>query len=189
MTVELDFGGKSVVVIGGTSGLNRGIAEGFAKHGAQVAVASRKQEKVDDTVQSLLQLGAEKASGKAFDVRDFDAVKDGLAAFHKDIGEFDILVSGAAGSFAATAVDMSVNAFKAVVDIDLMGTIHVMKAAYPYLRRPGASVINISAPQAYMPFEGQSHACAAKAGVDQITRTLSLEWGKDGDEPPLGGPI
>ena len=55
-----------------------------------------------------------------------------------------------------------------------------MKSAFPYLTRPGASVINISAPQAFLAMPMQSHVCAAKAGVDMLTRTLALEWG------PLG---
>ncbi|MEL7029910.1 MAG: SDR family oxidoreductase [Pseudomonadota bacterium] len=180
MTVTIDFADRVVVVVGGTSGINRGVAEAFASHGARLAVASRSQEKVDDTVKALREAGAGEAIGAAFDVRDPKAVAESLAAFREELGAFDIVVSGAAGNFPAFGADMSVNAYKSVIDIDLMGTIHVMKGVYPLLKRPGASIINISAPQAYMPYETQSHVCAAKAGVDQITRTLALEWGREG---------
>jgi NAD(P)-dependent dehydrogenase (short-subunit alcohol dehydrogenase family) len=179
MSISLDFCGKVVVVVGGTSGINRGIAELFAVHGAKVAVASRKQEKVDDTVARLQQLGAD-AMGFVADVRELEAVETGLQAVHERFGDFDVVVSGAAGNFPALANDLSGNAFKSVVDIDLRGTFHVMKAVYPLLRKPGASVINISAPQAFIPMKAQVHVCAAKAGVDMITRTLALEWGSVG---------
>jgi len=179
MAITLDFNGKVVVVVGGTSGINRGIAELFAAHGAKVAVASRKKEKVDDTVARLKALGAD-AIGFAADVRDPEALEAGLQTVHQRFGAFDVVVSGAAGNFPALAADMTVNAFKSVLDIDLNGTFHVMKAVYPLLKKPGASVINISAPQALMPMKAQIHVCAAKAGVDMITRTLALEWGGEG---------
>lgn len=180
MSITLSFENKTVVVVGGTSGINRGIAEAFASHGAEVAVASRSQDKVDDTVAALKAAGASKAIGHAFDVRDPDAVAAGLAHFHAALGDFDVLVSGAAGNFPALFADMSINAIRTVIEIDLVGTVHVMKAAYGLLRKPGASIINISAPQGYQPSEAQGHVGAAKAGIDQITRVLALEWGPEG---------
>jgi NAD(P)-dependent dehydrogenase (short-subunit alcohol dehydrogenase family) len=142
-------------------------------------VASRSQQKVDDTLASLEALGAE-AMGFCADVRDAEAVEAGIRATHQRFGDFDVIVSGAAGNFPSQANDLSVNGFKAVVDIDLLGTFHVMKAVFPCLRKPGASVVNISAPQAFLPMVAQVHVCAAKAGVDMVTRTLALEWGRSG---------
>jgi NAD(P)-dependent dehydrogenase (short-subunit alcohol dehydrogenase family) len=95
-------------------------------------------------------------------------------------GEIDVLVSGAAGNFLCEAKDMSSNGFKVVIDIDLVGTFHVLRQAYEHLRKPGAAVVNITAPQSFIPMRYQAHACAAKAGVDQLTRVLALEWGAAG---------
>jgi NAD(P)-dependent dehydrogenase (short-subunit alcohol dehydrogenase family) len=179
MQASFDFTGKRVFVFGGTSGINLGIARCFAKAGADVAVASRSQDKVDAAVEELESLGS-KAAGYSLDVRDVEAVEAALARHQESAGGIDILVSGAAGNFPALAADMSPNGFKAVVDIDLLGSFHVLKSALPYLTRPGASVINISAPQAFLAMPMQSHVCAAKAGVDMLTRTLALEWGPMG---------
>ncbi len=177
--ISFDFKDKTVVVIGGTSGINRGIAEAFAEQGARVAVASRSQEKVDDTVAALKALGAE-SIGFTADVREYEALERGFSEVHEAFGCIDVLVSGAAGNFPALAAEMSPNGFRSVVDIDLMGTYHVMRAAFPFLTKPGASVVNISAPQSVLAMVGQAHVCAAKAGVDMITKTLALEWGVEG---------
>lgn len=180
MSATFDFTNKTVFVVGGTSGINLGIACGFARWGARVAVASRKQDKVNAAIAKLKELGAD-AFGVTFDVRDFAAVEAGFAK----VGEFfggsiDVLISGAAGNFPARVNDMSANAVRSVVEIDLLGTFHVMKACYQYLTKPGASVVNISAPQAFLPMSHQAHVCSAKAGVDMVTRSLSIEWGADG---------
>lgn len=179
MQASFDFSGHQVFVFGGTSGINLGIARCFAAAGADVAVASRSQEKVDAAVAQLTALGST-SHGYSLDVRDVEAVRNALAQHHELAGDLDILVSGAAGNFPAFANDMSANAFKSVVDIDLLGSFHVLQSAFQYLKKPGASVINISAPQAYLAMPMQSHVCAAKAGVDMLTRTLALEWGPAG---------
>ncbi len=179
MALTLDFTGKHVFVFGGTTGINFGIAETFAKHGAKVSVASRKQNNVDTAIGALAASGG-KVVGVTADVRDFDAVGRAFDTSCKQLGSVDVLVSGAAGNFLAAVNELSPNGFRVVVDIDLIGTFHVMRAAYPHLSKPGAAVINITAPQSFVPMRYQANVCAAKAGVDQMTRVLALEWGGEG---------
>jgi len=179
MNNPIDYKGKTVFIAGGTSGINLGVAEEFARAGARLAVLSRNPDKVDAAVATLSGHGVS-AMGVAADVRDYEAVEDAFRKVETDMGPLDVLVSGAAGNFPARALDMSSKGFRAVVDIDLVGTFHVMRAGYQSLRKPGACVINISAPQAFVPAPLQSHVCAAKAGVDMLTRVLALEWGEAG---------
>lgn len=179
MSLRIDFSDQHVFVAGGTSGINFGIAEGFACAGARLSVLSRSQEKVDAAVASLSETGRP-ARGYSADVRNYEAVEQALASAREQNGDIDVLISGAAGNFPAAVLDMSTNAFRAVVDIDLIGTFNVLRSGHQFLRRPGARVINISAPQSYVPVPLQAHVCAAKAGVDMLTRVLALEWGGQG---------
>jgi len=174
-----NFSGRAVFVAGGTSGINLGIAEAFAKAGAKVAVLGRSQERLDQALATLRASGGEMA-GFSADVRDPAAVAAALKSTHETFGAIDVLVSGAAGNFPSPALGMSPNGFKAVVDIDLLGTFNVLRLAHEFLRKPGASIVNISAPQALIPMAMQAHVCAAKAGVDMLTRVLAIEWGGDG---------
>jgi len=177
-----DFKDRTVFVAGGTSGINLGIAKAFAAAGARVFVISRDKDKVAAAVGSIGAdaLDASHAAGASADVRDADAVAKAFRTCHQAFGDIDVLVSGAAGNFPARANDISSNGFRAVLEIDVLGTHHVMTAGWSYLTKPGASVINISAPQAFVAMTHQVHVCAAKAGVDMITRTLALEWGPAG---------
>ena len=179
MNSFFNYSGKTVFVAGGTSGINLGIAHAFARAGAKLAVVSRKQDKVDAAVAELKATGGE-AIGYAADVRDYASVEAALKNTHAKFGEIDILISGAAGNFPAPAMGISPNGFKSVIDIDLIGSFHVLRAAFPLIRKPGGCIIQISAPQAYNPMEFQMHVCAAKAGVDMLTRVGAMEWG------PLG---
>lgn len=175
----MNFRNKVVFVAGGTTGINFGIAESFAAAGARVAVLSRKQDKVDAAVAALTAKGGE-AIGYAADVRSIEALDAAMAATAAQWGPIDVLISGAAGNFVSEAESLSANGFKTVIDIDLLGCFNVMKAAFPHLRKPGAAIVNISAPQSWLPTPMQIHVCAAKAGIDQVTRTAAMEWGPKG---------
>ena len=171
--------GKTAFVTGGGSGIGQRMAERFAEHGAKVMLVGRKQEKLDAAAAAIRASGGA-AETSATDVRDYAAVEAALQKTRERLGEVDILVCGAAGNFPAPVLGMSANGFKAVIDIDLLGTFNTCRAAYAHLRKPGASIISISANHASMPIAYQSHVCAAKAGVDLLTRTLAIEWGPDG---------
>ena len=173
------FQGRHVFVAGGSSGINFGIAQAFARAGARLTVISRSADKVDAAAAALQALGAQ-AQGLPADVRQPEALTHAFTQAVQRFGAIDVLVSGAAGNFLARGADMSPNAFKTVVDIDLLGSFNVLRLAWPHLQKPGASVLQISAAQAYVPTPYQAHVCAAKAGVDMLTRTLALEWGPEG---------
>ncbi|MEY4752197.1 MAG: hypothetical protein RIQ60_4411 [Pseudomonadota bacterium] len=173
------FAGRHVFVAGGSSGINFGIAQAFARAGAHLSIISRSADKVAAAVAALQALGTE-AFGMAADVRQPEALQAAYTQAVARFGPIDVLISGAAGNFLARAAEMSPNAFKTVVDIDLLGSFNVVHAAYPHLRKPGASVVQISAGQSFIATPFQAHVCAAKAGVDMLTRVLALEWGAEG---------
>ena len=173
------FNGKRAFVAGGSSGINLGIAARLGALGAEVGIFSRSQEKIDSALNLLREAGIT-ASGYTGDVRQYDTVAAAFSEFASSGGGIDFVVSGAAGNFVAPAMGMSPNAFRAVVEIDLLGTYHVMRASYEHLRRPGASLINISAVQSSQAIPFQSHVCSAKAGIDMLTKALAVEWGPAG---------
>jgi peroxisomal 2,4-dienoyl-CoA reductase len=172
--------GKTAFVTGGGTGIGKEIARTLGAHGARLAIMSRRQPVLDAAVTELENdgIGALAVPG---DVRDPLAVRDSLDAALSSLGSLDIVVNNAAGNFPAPASRISPKGFKAVVDIDLLGTYNVSRLAFDvWLRDHGGNIVNISAP-----FEGkgvalQAHVAAAKAGVDSLTRTCAVEWGRHG---------
>jgi NAD(P)-dependent dehydrogenase (short-subunit alcohol dehydrogenase family) len=174
------FAGKTVFIAGGSSGINLGIGLRFAELGAHVSIISRDAERVAGATKELEACGGGQAMGRAADVRDYGAVEESLKATYDRFGPIDVLVSGAAGNFLAPVVGLSANAFRTVVEIDLIGTFNVFRASWEYLAKPGASLLAITAAQGARPTMFQSHACAAKAGINLLTQTLAMEWGPAG---------
>ena len=124
---------RVALITGGGTGICRGIALAFARHGCDIAITSRKIEHLEPTVAALRALGV-RAVAKVADVRDPAAVNAAVAAVVSELGRLDILINGAAGNFICLAENLSPNGFGTVVDIDLKGTFNVSRAALPHLR-------------------------------------------------------
>lgn len=171
--------GKVAYVAGGTRGFNLAIAKRFAEQGAKVAVMSRDEERCASSAQEIVDAGGE-AIGLPADVRDYDRVAETMQQTADTFGGLDIVVAGQAGNFYSPALGMSSNGFKSVMDIDLLGTFNLFRASFEHLRRPGASLFAITAPEAVKPLPFQSHVCSAKAGVNALIKSLAIEWGPGG---------
>ncbi|HKC24000.1 MAG TPA: SDR family oxidoreductase [Thermoanaerobaculia bacterium] len=171
--------GRVALVTGGGTGICRGIALAFAREGAAVAVTSRKSEPLEKTAGEIEALGA-RALAVAADVRDPQAVGHAVEETVARLGGLDILVNGAAGNFLCKAEDLSSNGFGTVVDIDLKGTFHACRSAFPHLSKKGGVILSISATLHYGATPMQLHVSAAKAGIDALTRNLAAEWGVHG---------
>lgn len=173
------FGGKTVFVTGGGSGINLGVAKNFAALGAHVAICGRTRERLDVAGRELEAIGA-KVFTKVADVREPAALQAAVDETRQALGPIDVLVCGAAGNFLCRAEDLSPNGFKTVIDIDLLGSFHAARASLAQLKETKGTILFVSAGMAYMPYAFQVHAGAAKAGIENLMKNLALEWGHYG---------
>ena len=125
--------GKTALISGGGTGICRGLALALAAHGCDVAITSRKADHLEPTALEIEALGRRSLAVVA-DVRDPAAVDAAVERTVDELGRLDILVNGAAGNFLCLAENLSPNGFGAVVDIDLKGTFHLSKSAFPHLK-------------------------------------------------------
>ena len=168
--------GQVALITGGGTGIGFGIAELLAELGAHVVLASRKPEHLDPSVQALTAKGW-KASAVRVDVRDVELVHAMVAEVTATHGRIDLLVNNAAGNFYVPSADMSPNAWKSVLEIDLYGSFFCTQAVFPVMKEQGGGrVVSISMTLHYRGWPLMAHATAAKAGIDALTRTLAVEW-------------
>ncbi len=171
--------GKVAFVTGGATGITGGVARAMMEAGAKLAITSRKEENLIARKQFIEENGGECFAVVA-DVRDYAAVENAIAKTVEHYGKIDIVVNGAAGNFLVKPEELSANGFGTVIDIDTKGTFNVCRAAFEELKKSSGQILNISATLHYTATPMQIHVSAAKAGVDAITRNLSVEWGKHG---------
>ncbi|KAF9133898.1 hypothetical protein BGW39_008653 [Mortierella sp. 14UC] len=172
--------GKVAFVTGGGSGICKGMAEALARHGAKVTIVSRTFSKLEAAAKEMRASTGGEIFPVAADVRDPKQVQAAVDAHIAHYGRLDILINGAAGNFLSLSQHLSFNAFRSVIEIDLIGTFNTTKCCFPHLKASKGSIINVSATLPYNGQVFQSHACAAKAGVDALSLVWANEWG------PLG---
>jgi citronellol/citronellal dehydrogenase len=173
------FKGKVIIVTGGGSGIGRCTAHELAALGAQVVITGRKQEKLDHVAAEITEDGG-KVSTLVCDIRKEEEVKATIAAVISEFGRIDGLVNNAGGQFPAPLNMISANGFEAVVRNNLQGTFLMMREAYnQWMQEHGGSIVNMTADM-WGGMPGMGHSGAARAGVDNLTKTAAIEWAKSG---------
>ena len=164
--MDLGLAGRVVLVTGGVRGVGAGISAVFASQGAIVVTCARRP-----------------VEGLPFefhncDVRDPDAVAVLIDTIVAEHGRLDVVVNNAGGSPYALAAEASPRFHQKIVELNLLGMLHVSQAANAVMQRQdhGGSIISISSISGRRPSPGTAAYAAAKAGVDSLTTTLAVEW-------------
>jgi citronellol/citronellal dehydrogenase len=184
--------GQTAMVTGGGSGIGLATALEFARLGANVAICGRTAEKLEQARATLAEIAADAAHERGdtigdvifatpCDIREPDQVERFVQSTRERFGTIDILVNNAGGQFAAPAQSISAKGFAAVVRNNLEGTFFVTRevANQAMIPAKGGRIINITA-NVYRGFPGMVHTGAARAGVENMTMTLAVEWSRYG---------
>jgi len=164
--INLGLTGKVVLVTGGVRGVGAGISAVFADQGATVVTCARRP--VEDLPYEF----------HACDVRDDDAVRGLIEAVVATHGRIDVVVNNAGGSPHALAAEASANFSRKIIELNLLAPLLVAQHANAVMQTQdsGGSIVNITSVSGHRPSPGTAAYSAAKAGVDNLTATLAVEW-------------
>lgn len=163
------------LVTGGGSGIGYAIAEQMLRAGASVCISGRKEDKLRQAVDQLAAYG--NVCYCVCDIRELEQVQNLADFLDSQYGRLHILVNNAGGQFPSLAEQITPKGFQAVINNNLNGTWNVTYTLANRFFIPSrmGNIINIIA-NIYRGFPGMMHTGAARAGVDNMTKTLAVEW-------------
>lgn len=162
--------GDIAVVTGGSSGIGKAIVERYLEAGAQVVIADIDEERGASVADDL------GCQFEACDVRDYDQVKSVVESTVDEYGKLDIIVNNTGIASETSLEEMELEEWEQVIDIDLGGVMHGMKAALPYLEESNGTVINIASIYGLVGGKGAASYSAAKGGVVSLTQQVAIDY-------------
>ncbi len=174
------FEGQVAIVTGGGTGIGLAVARELGRLGARVAICGRRPEPLAEAAASLRGAGVE-VHHETADIRDPESIARFVESVRAALGGADVLVNNAGGQFPSPAQHISPRGFEAVVRNNLLGTwnfTHAVANAI-FLPQKRGRIVNVIAEVA-RGFPGMAHTGAARAGVDNLTKTLAIEWAQFG---------
>ena len=172
--------GKVVVVLGGTSGIGRAIAVGFAQAGANVVASSRRSKLVSETAEELKAIGG-KTIALTCDVCDQQSLSVLCEKVVEELGSVDVLVVSSGVLFRSDSIEMPENELVRIIDTNLNGTFRANQVIGRQMIQQGkGSIVNISSIAGYRSILGLAPYSASKAAVSSLTATLACEWAPSG---------
>ena len=177
-----EYAGKNVLVTGGGTGLGKKIATFYSKLGANVVISSRKQEVIDKTAKEIMDLTSGEVFAFPLDVRNHDSVLELKKKLSSNQLFPDVIVNNAAGNFISPTERLSYNAWNSVLDIVLKGTFDITLEFGREMIHSGIGgvILNISATYGQTGSGYVVPSSVAKAGCDNLVKSLGAEWGKYG---------
>jgi citronellol/citronellal dehydrogenase len=173
------FGGQTAIVTGGGSGIGRCIAHELASLGATVMLSGRKSDKLDTVAAEITEAGG-KADTLVCNIRSEDEIKALISQTVERHGKIDVLVNNAGGQFMAPPEGISTKGWNAVIETNLTGTFMMCREVFSgWMGKHGGAICNIVA-NFWRGMPMMSHTGAARAGVANLTKSLSLAWAKNG---------
>ncbi len=174
------FVGDVALVTGGGTGIGLQVARELGTLGAKIAICGRRPEPLEEAKRSLEKDGIE-VLAQTCDIRKPEEVAALLDAILARFGRIDILVNNAGGQFPSAAEHVSPKGFEAVVRNNLLGTWTMIQAVAQKAMIPQGRgrIVNMTA-QVVRGFPGMVHTGAARAGVENLTKTLAVEWAHHG---------
>jgi len=174
--------GKTIVVTGGGTGLGKAMGTYLLKLGANLVITSRKADVLQKTAEEMEKETGGRVLAVSCDVRDYEQVENVLAETVKAFGAVDSLINNAAGNFISPTERLSANAFSAIIDIVLKGSVNCTLAFGKHWikEKQVASILNIVTTYAFTGSAYVVPSACAKGGVLAMTRSLAVEWGKYG---------
>jgi NAD(P)-dependent dehydrogenase (short-subunit alcohol dehydrogenase family) len=179
--MDADLTGKVALITGGSRGIGRAIAVGFARAGAQIVVASRKQAAVDAVADEIRQQGGA-ALAVAAHVGDEQAIKSLVEQAVASFGRIDILVNNAATNpHFGPLLEATPAQWDKIMQVNLRGVFLLCQQVVPIMRRQGGgSIINMASIEGLRPSKGLGVYSVSKAGLILLTHALAQELGPDG---------
>lgn len=176
----LELDGKTAVVIGGTSGIGRAIAHGLAEAGANVVCTSRRAEQVETTAKEIENLG-KKTLRITSDVSDKNSLQTLLDECVTAFGKVDILVNSAGRTKRAPTVDFDETDWNDIIETNLTGTLRACQVFGKHFLENGyGRIINIASLSTFVSLFEVAAYSASKAAVASLTKSLAIEWAKNG---------
>ena len=177
---RLELTGKVAVVVGGTSGIGRAIAHGFADAGAEVIPTSRRAEQVDAVAREIEDRGR-RSLRVTSDVSDRASLENLLSEAVRTFGKVDILVNSAGRTKRAATLDFSEDDWNTIFDTNLTGTLRTCQIFGRHmLEKESGSIINIASLSTFVALYEVAAYSASTAAVASLTKSLAVEWASRG---------
>lgn len=183
------FAGRTVFCTGGNGTICSAQVRALVHLGADACIVGRNVDKTAAVAKDIAtaRKGAKVLGIGGVDVRDAGAVEKAVQRCVEELGGVDFLILGAAGNFISPLSGLSTNAFKTVMDIDVLGSFNALKPCLPHLvassqrsNNQTGRIIFVSATFHYTGFPMQTHVSAAKAAVDALSANTAIEYGPRG---------